>query len=146
MALAGVPLAVIPAPRIPPIYDRKTPRRRSEGELMPRIKGYSFGHLVVDGEEQTRDLIVLPDRVLTNWWRADGHRLVLADLDDVLEELPEHLVVGTGAYGQMRPDPEAVDELQRRGVEVEALPTGEAVRRYGALDPRRTAAALHLTC
>jgi hypothetical protein len=25
---------------------------------------------------------------------------VLADLDDVLEELPERLVVGTGAYGQ----------------------------------------------
>jgi|SRR5205823_5869684 len=47
---------------------------------MPRIEGYRFGHLVVDGEEQTRDVIVLPERVLTNWWRADGHRLVLADL------------------------------------------------------------------
>jgi hypothetical protein len=113
---------------------------------MPRIEGYRFGHLVVDGEEQTRDVIVLPERVLTNWWRADGHRLVLADLRDVLEELPERLVVGTGAYGQMRPDSEAVEQLRRRGVEVEALPTDEAVRRYGELDPRRTAAALHLTC
>ncbi len=113
---------------------------------MPRIEEYRFGQLVVNGEEQTRDLIVLPDRVVTNWWRADGHRLVLADLDDVLEELPEHLVVGTGAYGQMRPDPETVEQLKKRGVEVEALPTGEAVRRYGELDPRRTAAALHLTC
>jgi hypothetical protein len=113
---------------------------------MPRIEGYRFGHVVVDGEEQTRDVIVLPDRVVTDWWRADGHRLVLADLDDVIEDLPECLVVGTGAYGQMRPDPEAVNELRQRGVEVEALPTGEAVRRFGELDPRRTAAALHLTC
>ena len=113
---------------------------------MPRLEGYRFGHLVVDGEEQTRDVIVLPDRVLTNWWRADGHRLVLADLDDVVDELPEHLVVGMGAYGQMQPDPEVVDRLRQRGVEVEALPTGEAVRRYGELDSRRTAAALHLTC
>ena len=113
---------------------------------MPRIDGYRFGHVVVDGEEQTRDVIVLPDRVLTDWWRADGHRLVLADLDDVIEELPECLVVGTGAYGQMRPDPEPQNELRQRGVEVEALPTGEAVRRYGERDPRRTAAALHLTC
>jgi hypothetical protein len=113
---------------------------------LPRIEGYRFGHLVVDGEEQTRDVIVLPGRVLTNWWRADGHRLVLADLDEVLEELPERLVVGTGAYGRMRPEPEALDQLRRRGVEVEALPTAEAVRRYGELDPRRTAAALHLTC
>jgi hypothetical protein len=113
---------------------------------MPRIDGYRFGQVVVDGEEQTRDVIVLPDRVVTNWWRAEGHRLVLADLDDVLEELPAYLLVGTGAYGQMRPDPEALEQLRERGVEVEALPTGEAVRRYGELDPRRTAAALHLTC
>ena len=113
---------------------------------MPRIEGYRFGHIIVDGEEQTRDVIVLPDRVLTDWWRVDGHRLVLADLDDVIEELPKRLVVGTGAYGQMRPDPEALNELRQQGVEVEALPTDEAVRRYGELDPRCAAAALHLTC
>ena len=47
---------------------------------------------------------------------------MLADLDGVLEELRE------------------------RGVEVEALPTEDAVRRHGELDPRRTAAALHLSC
>ena len=71
---------------------------------------------------------------------------MLADLGDVIEELPERLVVGMGAYGQMRPDSGAVEQLRQRGVEVEALPTDEAVRRYGELDPRRTAAALHLTC
>ena len=113
---------------------------------MPRIEGYRFGHLVVDGQERTRDVIVLPERVLTDWWRADGHRLVLADLEEVLDELSQRLVVGTAAYGQMRPDPEALEQLRQRGVEVEALPTGEAIQRYGELDPRRTAAALHLTC
>jgi hypothetical protein len=46
----------------------------------------------------------------------------------------------------MRPDPETLERLRQRGVEVEALPTDEAVRRYGELDPHRTAAALHLTC
>jgi hypothetical protein len=113
---------------------------------VPRIEGYRFGHVVVDGVEQTRDVIVLPDRVVTNWWRADGHSLALGDLDEILDELPEHLVVGTGAYGQMRPQPETLELLRDRGVEVEALPTDEAVRRYAELDPRRTAAALHLTC
>jgi hypothetical protein len=113
---------------------------------MPRLEDYRFGHVVVDGEEQTRDVIVLPERVVTNWWRADGHRLILDDLKDVREELPQRLIVGTGAAGQMRPDPEAVEQLRRQGIEVEALPTADAVRRYGELDPRRTAAALHLTC
>jgi hypothetical protein len=91
-------------------------------------------------------VIVLPKRIVTNWWRAEGHKLVLADLDDVLEELPEYLLIGTGAHGQMRPERETLEQLRERGVEVEMLPTGEAVRRYGELDPRRTAAALHLTC
>jgi hypothetical protein len=114
--------------------------------MMPKIDDYDFGRIVVDGVEQTRDIILLPGRVLPNWWRQDGHRLVLDDLEAVLDELPERLVVGTGAYGRMTPDPKALEQLRGRGIEVEALPTGEAVRRYDALDPNRTAAALHLTC
>ena len=83
---------------------------------------------------------------MRGWWRRDGHSLVLEDLADVLDELPGRLVVGTGADGRMRPDPAALEQLRERGVEVEAMPTDEAVRRYEELDPRRTAAALHLTC
>jgi hypothetical protein len=113
---------------------------------MPRIDEYSFGRIVVDGAEERRDLILLPRRVVRDWWRLDGHRLVLADLEGVLDELPERLVVGTGAYGRMVPDPVALATLAERGVEVEALPTAPAVRRYGELDSERTAAALHLTC
>ncbi|HET7856116.1 MAG TPA: MTH938/NDUFAF3 family protein [Gaiellaceae bacterium] len=113
---------------------------------MRRIEGYSFGHVTVDGHEETKDVIVLPDRVVRGWWRREGHGLVLEDLDDVLHELPERLLIGTGAYGRMRPDPETLAALRTRGIEVEVLETGEAVARYGRLDPRRTAAALHLTC
>jgi hypothetical protein len=111
-----------------------------------RIERYSFGRVTVDGSEETTDVIVLPDRVVRGWWRREGHGLVLEDLEGVLDELPERLVIGTGAYGRMRPGAEALDALRARGIEVEALPTEEAVRRYGELDPRRTAAALHLTC
>jgi hypothetical protein len=113
---------------------------------MARIDQYEFGRIVIDGREETRDLIILPNRVVRNWWRRDGHTLVLDDLAEVLGELPSHLVVGTGADGRMRPDPQAIRQLQNRGLAVEALPTGQAVRRFGELDPANTAAALHLTC
>jgi hypothetical protein len=113
---------------------------------MPRLEHYGFGHLTVDGEEQTGDVIVLPDRVVTDWWRRDGHSLVMEDLEEVAEELPERLLVGTGAHGRLKPDPSVIEELERRGVDVEVLHTDQAVRRYGELDERRTAAALHLTC
>jgi hypothetical protein len=113
---------------------------------MPEITNYGFGRVTIDGHEETRDVIVLPERVVRGWWRKEGHGLVLEDLDDVLDELPERLLVGTGAYGQLRPDPAALEMLRARGVDVEVLPTAEAVRRYARLDPRKTAAALHLTC
>jgi hypothetical protein len=111
-----------------------------------RIDGYRFGRVLVDGEEHTKDVIVLPNRVVGEWWRRDGHSLVLEDLEDVLEELPERLILGTGANGQLRPDPAALEQLREREIEVESLPTPDAVERFGQLDPARTAAALHLTC
>lgn len=113
---------------------------------MARIEEYGFGRLTVDGSQETRDVIVLPRRVVRNWWRRDGHALVLEDLADVLDELPGRLIVGTGAYGRMRPDPATLEELRRRGVKVEVLETADAVSRYLELDPADTAAALHLTC
>jgi hypothetical protein len=113
---------------------------------MARIDHYEFGRIVVDGRQETKDLIVLPDQVVRNWWRRDGHALALDDLVEVLDELPPHLVVGTGADGRMRPNPNTIQQLQNRGVTVEALPTSQAVRRFGELDPANTAVALHLTC
>jgi hypothetical protein len=114
---------------------------------MPEVDGYEFGRVTIDGREETRDLIVLPRRVVRSWWRREGHGLVLDDLDEVLlDELPERLLVGTGAYGRMRPDPGTLETLRARGIEVEVLPTAEAVQRYAELDPQKTAAALHLTC
>jgi hypothetical protein len=31
--------------------------------------------------------MVLPERVVPGWWRKHGHKLVLEDLDQVLDEL-----------------------------------------------------------
>jgi hypothetical protein len=111
-----------------------------------QIRDYRFGHIVIDGREETRDVIVLPHRVVSNWWRRDGHSLVLEDLDDVVNELPERLIVGTGASSRMRPDPSVLHRLRERGVQVECFPTDRAIARFAELDPSRTAAALHLTC
>jgi hypothetical protein len=113
---------------------------------MATLENYSFGRVSIDGDEETRDVIVLPQRVVRNWWRRDGHALVLDDLEAVLDELPTRLIVGTGAEGRMRPDPATLAKLRERGIEVEVLPTGDAVRRYAASNPAETAAALHLTC
>jgi hypothetical protein len=40
---------------------------------------------------------------------------VVDDLGEVLDELPSHLVVGTGADGRMRPDPEMIQQPGTEG-------------------------------
>ena len=121
-------------------------RRRATVTTVAKLEHYSFGRIVVDGQEHTRDLIVLPGRVVPNWWRQQGHSLVMQDLEDVRDELPERLIVGCGAHGQLKPHPAVLQALRERGIEVETLDTPEAVTRYRESDERRTAAALHLTC
>jgi len=116
---------------------------------MARLERYSFGRLLIDGREHRRDVIVLPTRVVGDWWRRDGHSLVIEDLEDVLDELPERLIVGCGYSSRLEPDPSVIAALQKRGVKVEALPTEDAVARFEELEirnPAAVAAALHLTC
>ncbi len=116
---------------------------------MARIESYSPGRAVVDGIERNRDLIVLPDRVLDNWWRRDGHSLAIEDLADVIDELPPRLILGCGYSSRLTPDPAVIEALAKRGIKVEPLPTDEAVARFEELearDPAAVAAALHLTC
>lgn len=111
------------------------------------IEDYTFGRIVVDGREERRDLIITSAGIHSNWWRTQGHSLSLEDLGPVLEARPEVLVVGTGADGNMRPEPGLEKGLAARGIETEILPTFEAVQRFNELlGVRNVAAALHLTC
>ena len=113
----------------------------------PEIRDYRFGRMVVDEEQHTRDLILLPDRVVANWWRKEGHRLGVEDLQVVLAATPEVLVVGTGAYGLMKVPEETRRAVEAAGIELQAARTGEAWRVYNDLRERqRVAGALHLTC
>ncbi|RLE82999.1 MAG: hypothetical protein DRJ36_00055, partial [Thermoprotei archaeon] len=71
-------------------------------EMMFRVNDYKFGEIVVEGKVYSKDLILLPGRIVENWWRREGHELCLDDLKEVLKEDIEVLVVGTGYYGFMK--------------------------------------------
>jgi hypothetical protein len=111
------------------------------------IDFYRFGQIEIDGVVYDKDVILLGDKVLSNWWRERGHSLSLDDLEAVLAENPERLILGRGAFGRMQ-IPEATRRaLEERGIQVEAFDTGEAVSRYNESQPdERVVAAFHLTC
>jgi len=115
---------------------------------MPHIDMYDFGRIEIDGRLYTSDVIILSAEVRPNWRRDEGHVLKPVDLGAIFQALPQTLVVGRGAYGQMRIPAETVDALKGAGVELICATTPEAVTTYNdrADAGRNVAAALHLTC
>lgn len=111
------------------------------------IDDYQFGKITIAGKSYTKDLIILPARIIPAWWRKEGHLLHLEDLSGVLEAQPQLLVIGQGAHGQMRVASDVVQALAAAGIEWIALPTKIACQEYNkrAVN-QRVAAALHLTC
>lgn len=113
----------------------------------PRIIRYRPGSIQINGEKHTRDVIILPDRVVAGWWRREGHSLWPEDLEEVFEAAPEVLVVGTGIVGRMEVPDYTRKQIEAAGIELIVQRTEAACRTYNSLrETRRVAAALHLTC
>ena len=112
------------------------------------IDAYSFGVIVVEGKEYRSDIVIFPERIKSNWWRAEGHSLVGEDVEDIVEEQPEVLVVGTGYYGALEIPAETETYITSCGIKVIAGRTQEAIKRYNQLvrEGRKVVAAFHLFC
>jgi hypothetical protein len=111
------------------------------------IESYDFGVMVVDGQKFTADLIILPSRINSSWWRREGHRLALEDLADVQSEDIEALVIGTGFFGLMKIPEEVRKELTARGLELYIEKTKTAVKVFNSISgQKKTGGAFHLTC
>ncbi|MEA3226852.1 MAG: MTH938/NDUFAF3 family protein, partial [Planctomycetota bacterium] len=70
------------------------------------------------------------------------------DLQPVIEAKPSVLVVGCGASGMMKVCEDTRQSLQQHNIELIALDTHEAVKKFNELAKKGqdVAAALHLTC
>ena len=111
-----------------------------------RIREYKFGSIVIDEKTYTSDVLVFPDRVRDRWWRKEGHRLDVDDLEEVLEFKPDVLVIGTGYSGMMEVPEETLQYLRMKNIEVHVAPTSQAVKIFNALQGKRVVGAFHLTC
>jgi len=116
------------------------------------ISHYSFGNLTFKEKTYNKDLIIIKtpseEKILSNWWRKEGHRLQVEDLEEVWKNPVEFLIVGTGAYGVMKVDPEVEKKAKELNIKVEIYQTDKAVKRFNELYSSNTsvAGAFHLTC
>jgi hypothetical protein len=111
------------------------------------IDSYTFGKIIIDGKTYTNDLIIFPDHVQDDWWRAKVHELGPEDIKDILEHKPEVLVVGTGAHGCMVITADGMDLIKENSIKLLVQPTPDACKTYNKYHKeKKTIAALHLTC
>jgi hypothetical protein len=112
------------------------------------IEKSSFGSIRIHGKLFTTDILIYPDgRIAENWWRRHGHQLAFEDLERLVSTAPEVIVIGTGVYGRMQPEPGLEKALNARGITLLMAATAEAAAHFNRLrSSRKTGAGFHLTC
>ena len=113
-----------------------------------RIDSYRFGEMLVNGQSFTSDLIIYDDRVDDQWWRENGHTVLMHDLDDIVEFCPEVLVVGRGKLGAMKIPEATLDAVEDAGIQLVHARTEEAIEVYNQIanTGKNVVGAFHLTC
>ena len=113
-----------------------------------KISNYRFGHIEINGQGYASDVIITPDGVIDGWWRKQGHKLAIEDLDAIIHAKPEMLILGSGYFGRMQVPEATLAFLEGKGIQVQVARTSEAVRTFNALQQEcsHIVAALHLSC
>lgn len=117
-------------------------------EILPKIKSYDFGHMVIGENQYTSDLIILPDgRIISSWWRISGHRLQSDDIQELIGMEPEVIIAGAGALNFMKPAVELKTYLAAKGIQFISEPTASAYKTYNQVRTmKKVGACFHLTC
>ena len=108
---------------------------------------YSFGNIIIGGKKFTKDLIIFPEKINSNWRRKIGHLLTEDDITEILDYKPAVLIISAGASGLMKVDDKLKEKLKALGIEFVIKKTVEAVKVYNRIyNEKKVVCALHLTC
>jgi uncharacterized protein len=107
------------------------------------ISACGVDYVIIGGQRHESSLIVLPDRLLSEWGVLRFESLTPEHFADLAALTPELVLLGTGAR-QRFPHPSLYADLISAGIGIEVMNTGAACRTYNILaaEGRRVAAAL----
>lgn len=115
-----------------------------------RFQGFAFGSIQIDGKTYTHDVVL--DRGVVRRREKKASRPLRSAYGhtplSLSEKIPwdcRRLVIGTGAHGALPVVPELSREAEKRGVELVAVPTADAIALLEE-DPEGTNAVIHVTC
>ena len=105
--------------------------------------GYGEGYVMVNRQRYQKNLVVMPDRLVTEWQPAGFDQLTEGDFIQLAEMAPEIVLLGTG--NRLRfPRPELTRALAAARIGLEVMDIQAACRTYNILaaEERKVAAAL----
>ncbi len=111
-----------------------------------KVQDYFFGKVEINGKTYTNDLKIFPDKIKSNWWRERGHLLQVKDVEDVFEFEPDLLVIGKGAYGDMKISQKLREKLESSPFEYIAKKTSDAINDFNKSKNQKIVGVFHLTC
>ena len=128
--------------------------RVSASILLNMINLYQFGKIIINNKEYFNDVIIYPDidsgniKVLSPFWRREGHYLDMSDVpDEILSIKIDVVVVGTGYSGLMKVSEKFKNYFKNKGVEVVIENSKKAWKIYNKLEKdKKVMAIFHLTC
>ena len=117
----------------------------------PRITGFSWGRLDVDGDRSFKDAKLFPGGAREWNWRETGTAhdpgIQPADVEELLEHGADVEVLSKGEMERLQICPETLEMLKNRSVVAHVLQTEAAVRQYNELQRRhRVGGLFHSTC
>lgn len=107
------------------------------------IKAYEPGWIQINKEKHFHSLLLMPDRLLTDWPVNEADQLTKEHVLELVQYEPQLLLVGTGEQHKII-HPKIFASLMELGIGYEVMSTGAACRTYNVLlsEDRRVLAAL----
>ena len=119
---------------------------------MAKIESFNFGFIVVDAKQYGHDVVILPDGTVKEREQSKGrlgsHSISRSEIETLSKTQPDVIIIGTGVAGMAKLAHDAEFYLQEPDLNLFALPSPQAVRKYNQCmdDGDKVAALIHITC
>ena len=115
-----------------------------------RFEEFSFGSIQIDGVVYEHDVVIEDSEIRKRKKKPskkfrDNYGHTPLSIEEKIPWKCKRLVIGTGAYGNLPVMEEVTKEARHRKVNLEILPTQEAIKVLNQ-DSKNTNAVLHVTC
>ncbi len=120
--------------------------------MKTKTEATSFGSITIDGQKFEHDVLIRQNgtirkrkKKLSKKFYGTSHKISRAEAEFIYEEGAQTLIIGTGQYDRVRLSKEAQEYFVGRGLEVIAVATPEAIKRWNEAQGD-TIGLFHVTC